>query len=151
MAARKKASGSARLKLIEAALRSDDPLGNIREIIAEKNQQQQTVVWVFACILETGSAGLSIMFDRFSSAELAKLDRGLVEIGATETADDLRALRAAVDEAAESGKSREDAAESVSACAQGRAVDRKHEAHVKEMETKLLAYCEEHVGELAAG
>ena len=151
MAARKKASGSARLKLIEAALRSDDPLGNIREIIAEKNQQQQTVVWVFACILETGSAGLSIMFDRFSPAELAKLDRGLVEIGATETADDLRALRAAVDEAAESGKSREDAAESVSASAQGRAVDRKHEAHVKEMETKLLAYCEEHVGELAAG
>ena len=100
------------------------------------NETQQVVVYAYACILETNSAGLSILFDRFSRAERRSMASALAAIKATAT---LRALRSL-----ERAFAREKAPET-------RSVDRQSDKLVAEMEAGLLRFCEAHVVELAAG
>jgi hypothetical protein len=140
-----------RLAAIRKALASDDPLSGVREAIAEENKQQRVVVWAYACILETSSAGLTILFERFTPPEILKIERALAAIGAAQTAADLRTLRQAFENAVDAGSSREDASDGLHESAAGRAINRKYERQAQEMEARLLAYCAEHERELAAG
>jgi hypothetical protein len=140
-----------RLAAIRKALASDDPLASVREAIAEENKEQMVVVWAYACILETSSAGLTILFERFTPPEIVKIERALAAIGAAQTAADLRILRHDFEKAVDAGSSREDASDALSGSATGRTIDRKCELQVQEMEARLLAYCAEHERELAAG
>jgi hypothetical protein len=150
MARRQAAADRGRLSKLKKALSSGDPLPQVRELIAERNKEQQVVVWAYACILEVNSAGLTIAFDRFTPPELAKIGAALREIGATQTLADLALLRRAFDDATEHGMSRMEASEAVTESALGRERGRAHEAHVQEMEGRLLAYCREKVEQLAA-
>jgi hypothetical protein len=147
----KKARVTARMAMIRDALASSEPLASVREVIAESNREQKTVVWAYACLLEANSAGLTILFDRFTPAEIGRIERALVEIGATGTASNLRSLRQAVEKTIAGGASRAKASEALGDSATGKAIDSDHHAQVQEIEAKLLAYCAEHERELAAG
>jgi hypothetical protein len=147
MAARKRRQ-AAKVALIQEALASEDPLASLREVIAEKNHQQKVVVWVYAGILETNSAGLTILFERFTPPEIIQIERGLVEVGATQAASDLLALRRKFESAIDGGATRDHASEAVHESSIGKAANRRCEGHVEEMEAKLLEYCRAHVEEL---
>jgi hypothetical protein len=150
----KKPRPTLRLTTIRRALASGDrfeAITAIREAIAEKNREQKIVVWVYACILETNSAGLTILFDRYTPPEITKMERALVESGAAGTAADLRTLRQELETAVDGGMTREDAIELLQESKVARAIDRAHEAHVQEMETRLWEYCAKHDEKLTAG
>lgn len=135
---------------LRAALASDsDPLGQFRELMPEGSPEQDVVVHVFGAILETGSAGLSILLDRCDSDELDALCAGLQTAGAAETLRDILVLRHALSDAVKSGIDPLDASEQIAESEMGRALDKKHELHVAEMESKLLKYCRENVEILA--
>jgi hypothetical protein len=136
-----------RLEQLRALLSSDDALGAVREAIDEDNREQQVVVWVYACILETNSAGLSIVFDRFDDEEVAIMANGLEAIGAERTLSDLRALQAALARAVGLGRTRREAADEIATMAEGRGG--RSNAQVDEMEQQLLAFCRAHVESLA--
>lgn len=125
------ASRKVRLGKLEKALSSGTPfdaLAKVRELVPDDGVgAQQVVVYGFACILETNSAGLSILFDRFDDDELRKLDASLERIGATRTLAALRAMR------------RLGAAK----------LDAQSQVYVAEMEQRLLAFCKAHLPELA--
>jgi hypothetical protein len=139
-----------KLAVIRKALASSDPLGNVREAIAEENKTQKVVVWAFACILETNSAGLTILFERFTLPEIARIERTLAEIGASRTLADLRALLEVFQMARDRGVPRFDASDALNESAIGRAANKRGQAQVAEMEAKLLEYCKAHEQELAA-
>ena len=114
-----------------------DALTKLRELIADDGVgAQEVVVFGYACILETNSAGLSVLFDRFDADELRKIDASFKSMGATRTLAALRAMRRLFDQA------RAKAA---------RELDRESQVYVREMEQKLLGYCKAHLPELAAG
>ena len=96
-------SYASRLEALRAALASEDPLASVREAIEEDNRDQQVVVWAFACLLETNSAGLSVVFDRFDESELERIAEALAAVGASRTLADLRAMQAFVGQGVASG------------------------------------------------
>jgi hypothetical protein len=149
-----KGPAHARLATIRKALASADAfsaLTTIREAIAEENGAQKVVVWAHACILETSSAGLTILFDRFTLPEIGRIERALVRIGAARTASDLKGLRTVFERAVDGGRPALDAADDLNESELGKTMDKAYRAHVQEMETKLLAYCAQHAQELAGG
>ncbi|HEX7337246.1 MAG TPA: hypothetical protein VF252_08565 [Gemmatimonadales bacterium] len=149
--AARRLSPKTRLARLKKALGSDDPLPNIRALIPDDGANAQAVVvHAFACILETGSAGLSVLVDRFEDDELAKIISSLEAIGARATLADLRQLRAALQRAVQAGQNRLDAAELV-AEGPGKRIDRHAELHVREMGERLLEFCRTRLEELAAG
>jgi hypothetical protein len=143
-----------RLETLQKALAVDDTfdaLTTIRELIADDGaNEQEVVVYAYACILETSSAGLSILFDRFDDVELAKIDRSLESIGATQTLNELRGLTGAFRGLVAKGLKRLDAAETLVEQPDTQRVDRASDAHVEEMEQKLLEFCRQNVEALAA-
>lgn len=124
-----------RPKTVAEALRSRDPLPALHAIVGDANRAGAALHWGYACVLETSSGGLSILLDRFAEDELDRIEQALKTIGATATLADLRAARKAFAKGAESEISR---------------FDRRHDAHVQEMEEKLLAFCRAHPDDLAA-
>lgn len=144
-------SNARRLEVLRAALASKDPLSAVRGAIEEDNPDQQVVVWAYACILETNSAGLGIVFDRFEEPEVARIAKALEAIGASKTLSDLRVLQAAVAQGEASGLSRLDASEALEDQAEPRRIQRQFESQVAEMEACLLSYCRDHLDSLAAG
>ena len=123
---------------MQRALSAGD-LARVRAQVPDEdagNKAQQVVVYAHACVLETNSAGLSILFDRFSRAERRSMASALAAIKATAT---LRALRSL-----ERAFARKKAPETGS-------VDRRSDKLVAEMEARLLRFCEANVEELAAG
>jgi hypothetical protein len=144
-----KLSPKTRLARLEKALESEDPLPVIRELIPDDGTNEQSVVvYAFPCILETGSGGLSILLDRFDDDELARITSSLKSIGANRTLADLQQLRAALQQGVAAGQDRIDAAELV-ARESGKGIDQQADAHVREMEEKLLEFCRGHLEELA--
>ena len=109
------------------------------------------VVYALACKLETNSACLSILFDRFGDEELERIRSSLERIGAARTLADLGELQALFQDSLAAGSDRLDAAELVQEQSNARGIDGRSEAHVEEMEKKLLQFCEAHLEELAAG
>ncbi len=135
---------------LRAALVSDDfPLAQFRELMPEGSPEQDVVVFVFAAILDTNSAGLYILLDRYDSDELNIICKGLQTVGATETLTDLQALRRAFGNAVASGLDQFQASDQVAESEMGRALSNKTELHVGEMESKLLKYCRDNVEILA--
>jgi hypothetical protein len=144
-----------RLALLQKALSAkgaSESLARIRELVPDDGSgAQEVVVYGYACILETNSACLSILFDRFNDHELAKIMSALESIGATSTLADFRELQTAFARAVGKGQERFDAAELVAEQAQTRGIHGRSDAHVQEMEHKLEEFCKEHLEELAAG
>ena len=147
--AAKKGPDRRRIAAIEKALASDDPLGRVREVISEKGKEGQVVVWAFGCLLETNSATLTMLFDRFAPAEIAKIERALDAIGAVNTGRDLKSLREALAALMDSGVRRSDASDQLDSSPPAKAIKRRSDVHVQEIERHLLAYCRAHVRELA--
>jgi hypothetical protein len=142
----------ARLKKALSAKDAFDSLTKIRELVPDEGVgAQQVVVYGFACLLETSSAGLSILFDRFDDDELAKIMAALESVGATSTLRDLRELQAVFARAVGEGRARFDASELAAGHSATRGIDGKSEAHAQEMQDRLLEFCKEHLEELAAG
>ena len=145
----------ARLAKLQKALSSTgtfDALEKVRALIPDDGAgAHEVVVYGFACILETSSAGLSILFDRFDDDELGRIRGSLESIGATRTLTALRKLEKAFERALGKGKAREDAADSLTLLPDAQRVDRQSADHVDEMQRKLLEFCKAHVRELAAG
>jgi hypothetical protein len=143
-----------RLAELQQALAVDevfDALSKIRELIPDDGaNEQEVVVYAFACILETSSAGMSILFDRFDDAELSKIDRSLEKIGATQALNDLRGLTTAFRGLVAKGMKRLDAAETLIEQPETQRMDRASDVQVEEMEQKLLEFCRQNVGALAA-
>jgi hypothetical protein len=143
-----------RLGILQGALEGTErfeALTTIREAIAEKNREQTVVGTAYACILETHSAGLSILLDRCDDSELDQIEQALTTIGAKATLADLVRLRALVSQACLSGASREEASDYVHDGPAGRAVFERTRLHVEEMEECLLAFCRSNIALLAAG
>jgi hypothetical protein len=129
-----------------------DALHEVRELVPDNGMgAQQAVVYGFACILEANSAGLSILFDRFEDDELEKIRSSLEAIGAIRTLADFRQLQGVFASAVAGGRDRLDASEWMAVQPESQRIDRESEAHVREMEQKLLEFCKTHVDELAAG
>jgi len=141
----------ARLKKALSAKDAFESLVKIRELVPDDGGgAQEVVVYGFACILETSSSGLSILFDRFDDDELAKITAALESIGATSTLRDLRELQAVFARAVRKGRDRFDASELAAGHSERRGIDGKSEAHAQEMQDRLLQFCKEHLEELAA-
>ena len=141
-----------RLSALQRALAAEEPLPRVRGLIPDDGEkEQQVVVFAYACILETGSSGLSILFDRFEEEELEKIDGALESIGAKRTLGDFRSLSAAFQEAIADGEDRGDAAERLVAQADAQRIDRGAEGHVQEMKERLLDFCNRNIEALAAG
>lgn len=116
---------------------------------AENRKAQQTLVWGHACALEINSAGLPILFERFSRQEIARIDRALDTIGARTTRQALARLRARLDKAIAGGKRRLDASEELGNDPAVKRITKQSDKYVREIERRLLAYCKKHVEELA--
>jgi hypothetical protein len=137
-------------RALEGTAPVSDRLSTVRELlVSERNKPQQVVVWVHACILETNSAGLSILVDRFNRKEIARIDRALDTIGATVTRKALAQILARVERGLASGKTWTDASDA--AHQRSPSIARKSGQYVTEMERCLLTYCQDHVEKLAAG
>ena len=140
-----------RLPALQRALASNEPLTQIRSLIPDDGtNEQEVVVSAFACIQETRSSGMSILFDRFDDDELEKIDHSLECIGAERPLAEFRKLAEAFQRAIANDEDRQDAAERLVAEADSQRIDRASEALVQEMEEKLLAYCQRNVEALAA-
>jgi hypothetical protein len=117
-----------RLKALQHALAKGD-LEKVRALVPDRpgNAKQRTLVYVYACILETNSAGLGILRDRFSAGERRRIAAALRVVGATRTrASQLRMEKRRLS-----------------------AIEPPTERLVREMEEKLLAFCRAHAAELA--
>lgn len=140
---------------LRTALQSVDPaeaLAQLRALVPDDGEgAQQVIVYAYACILEVNSAGLSILFDRFEDDELAKCRAALEAIGAERTQADLRTLHALFVQALAEGRDRFAASEWVVEHPDTRSIDRQSDIHVSELESALLAYCDRHMEEIAAG
>ena len=131
---------------------SSGQLEKVRELIPDKGKgAQEVLVYTYACILETNSAGLSILFDRFDDDELRTIHSSLESIGALGTLVALQELQKIFDERIVAGDDRLTASEFVNERPEARRIDREYEAQSKEMTHKLLEFCEKHLEELAAG
>ncbi len=143
-----------RLAAVEKALackKASDALEKLRALVPDDGDDaQEVVVYGYACILETNSAGLSILFERFDDAELEKVRRSLEAIGAVRTLAALSGLLESFASAIAGGKSRLDACEWLSAQSIPQRVDQESETHVSEMEGKLVAFCRARAEELAS-
>jgi hypothetical protein len=121
----------AQITRLERALARKRPLPAVRELIPDEgNREQMIVVRAFACLLETDSAGLSMVFDRFDARERKRMRAALEAIGARQTVSAFDRISAA-DAAAR------------------RRIDRGRARHVAEIETKLLGYCRRNIAALA--
>ena len=141
-----------RLVAVRRALASNNPLAEVRALMPGEdacNEAQQVVVYAFACLLEVGSAGLSILFERFKPAELRKIASALSAIRADGTRNDFDQLDRALEAALDRGMSRIDASEWLGAQSETRQVDRRSDAHVAEIERTLLVFCRAHLADLA--
>ena len=140
---------------IRKALQSDDPveaLAAVRSLVPDDGEgPQQVVVYAYACILEVNSAGLSILFDRFEDDELARCQAAFEAIGAERTQADFRTLHALYAHALAKGKDRLAASEWVVEHPDARLIDRQSDMYVNELESALLAYCDRHAEDIAAG
>jgi hypothetical protein len=117
-------------RVVNSASPLPDKLQQLRELLpGETGRAQQVLVWGHACALEVNSAGLPILFDRFSAAELRRIDRALEAIGA-------RATRRAFERLRERFRrgTLTDAAE--------KRATRQSPAQVREIESRLLDYCQ---------
>lgn len=147
----RKISRKTRLAGLEKALASDDALGRIRQLIPDDGENEQAVlIYAHACILETNSAGLSIVFDRFDPEELDRIEKSLHAIKASKTLLAFRQLRRLFSSEIKAGRNAVDAGEWMAAKPAVRRIDKNSGALVAEMERKLLAFCRSHVEQLAA-
>jgi hypothetical protein len=119
-------------------------------LVNEKVEPGKTFNLAYAVILQTNAATLAILFDRFSQAQLVRIEKVLRRIGAAETLADYLALKSAFDELVERGMSRLDASDVFDQPDDLRLIARKSSAHVSEMEERLLAFANAHLDELAA-
>jgi len=129
-------------------LASDDPLGEVGALVDDGTTLGQVFKYAFACILETNSAELPIVFDRFDDGDLLHIENALEVIQATKTLEDYRTLKRAFDAAIASGLDRLDASDVVAGRPELAMLGRRYKAHVAEMERQLISFCRAHVGEL---
>jgi hypothetical protein len=106
---------------------------------------------VYAGIPEINSAGVSILWDRFSFDEVDQLREYLREIGAHKTCDAIENVRGLIIN--KLGETPDEDALFDFVCTEEfeaavRPFDLQYESLVEEMEQKLLAYARAHVNEL---
>ena len=148
--AKAKRGGPAQLARLKAALASDDPLPQILSLIPDDGQPERTVViYAHGCMLETGSSGLSMVFDRYEDHELERMIDAVTQIRASRTKRDLQLLYQVFKRAIAGGADRIEAAEKVAQYAKRRKIDAASDAHVQELGDRLLRFCRTHVAELA--
>jgi hypothetical protein len=148
MARRRTAPPQDRRARLERALASADPLGEVSALVDDGTKLGQVFRYAFACILETNSAELPILFDRFEDEDLHHIENALEVIQATKTLEDYRTLKGAFDVEIASGADRMDASDAVAGKPELAMLGRRHKAHVAEMERQLISFCLAHVGEL---
>jgi hypothetical protein len=129
-------------------LASDDPLGEVGVLVDEDTKLGQVCRYAFACILETNSAELPILFDRFEDEELSHIENALEVIQATKTLEDYRTLKPAFEAAIARGSDLQDASDAVARKPELAALGSRYKAQVAEMERQLISFCRAHVGEL---
>jgi hypothetical protein len=137
-----------RRQQLQTALDSGDPLGAVDAFIDEGTPLGLTFKWAFACILETNSAELPILFDRYDDTQLRAVEDALEAIGAARTLEDYRTLKRAFDAALASGLDRPDASDAIAKRPELSALGRRYKDHAAEMEERLIAFCRAHVDEL---
>ncbi len=143
----RRAPGDRRARLRQA-LSADDPLAAIEGLIDDTTAAGQVFRHAFACLLETHSAGLPILFDRFEEDDLRRVEAALAAIEATRTLADYRTLKAAFDAAVASGMDPLDASEAIAEKPELKRIGRGHKMHVAELERQLLAFGQAHVEQL---
>jgi hypothetical protein len=133
---------------LDRALASADPLGEVAALVDESAAVGQVFKFAFACILETNSAELPILFDRFEGDDLRRVEQALETIEATKTLEDYRTLKRIFEAALASGVDPLDASGVVASRPEAAALGRRHKTHVAEMERQLVSFCRAHVGDL---
>ena len=94
---------------LEAALASAHPLEPIMEAVDIDRQPGRMFNMAHAFMLETYSATMSILFDRFDRSELDEMTEALATVGAERTLADWRVVRASFDRRVEGGSDPYDA------------------------------------------
>ncbi|MBE0584488.1 MAG: hypothetical protein IH612_12120 [Desulfofustis sp.] len=136
-------------KSVQEALSFDDPLSALSGVVDENTPSGGAYRWAYVCILETNSAGLSILFDRYEDTDLDQIEGALEKIGALKTLSDLRVLRKAFDDAIALGFDRFDASDNLDKDPNLKGIIREYQRHVEEMENLLVVFCKKHAHELA--
>src|SRR5262245_53324701 len=129
-----------RLAQLERALGNRDPLGELNLLVNDKLEPGKTFGFAYACILETNSATLAILFDRFTRSQLERTEKVLKKIGAIATLADFRALKGRFDQSIAKGMPSSEASAALDERKELRAIARKSAAHTSEMEERLLAF-----------
>jgi len=146
--ARRRTTPQDRRTRLDQALSSADPLGEVGPLVDDSTRVGQVFKYACACILETNSAELPILFDRYEDADLRRIENALEAIHATQTLEDYRTLKQAFDAAIAAGSDRLDASDAVARRPELAVLGRRYKAHVAEMERQLISFCRAHVGEL---
>jgi len=133
---------------LQKALSSAEPLPAISALVDDGLPAGQTFRWAYACILETFSAQLSILFDRFDAEERARIAAALEEIGAAKTLADFRSLAVVFDAGVTAGLDPGDASDLLREDQASAAIGRRYQEHVKEMEGALLEFCRRRLDDL---
>jgi hypothetical protein len=148
MARKRATSSSDRSSRLLKALASKEPLTALEPLVDDSTPAGKTFRWAFACILETNSAGLPILFDRFEDEELDRVQAALGAIEAKQTLADIRRLRQAFEKATGKGMDRLEASDAIANDPKLKPIARAHAAQVEEMERQLIAFSKAHVRDL---
>jgi hypothetical protein len=125
---------------LEEALASDNPIGAIMEAVDTTKASGALFNSAHAFMLETFSARMSMLFDRYEDDELDKMEAGLAAIGASEALADWRVVRAGFNETVAGGMDRYDASEEIDSRAELDPVLSRFAEHADEIEARLVAY-----------
>lgn len=139
---------------LEKALNDPDTfeaLSAARELVGDDGggAAGEVLTYVYACVLEANSTGLSTLFDRFEDSELQRIRAALVAVEAVRTLEAFDLFNDAFTKAIAEGKDRLDASEEIAEQPQLRSLNLEYEQHCEEMERKLLEYCRAHIDQLA--
>lgn len=125
---------------LEEALESDHPLERIMDEIDTGREPGQSFNYAHAFMLETYSATMSILFDRFEDDELDEMERGLELIGASQTLEDWREVRGAFDALVERGLDRFDASERIDGSGELQPILKRSADQAADVEARLLDF-----------
>jgi hypothetical protein len=136
---------------IREALDSEDPLSNIIGELSGFTRERKVFETVYAGLLEINSAGVAILWDRLTLAEVDRLAGHLKEIGANQTYKALKEIRRFIVSRLGDPPDDDDLFELVGSEEfenQSRPYDVQFETLVREIEDKLMDYAKENVESL---
>lgn len=135
---------------IEEALQSKDPLGNINNNLSGKSKSQKAYRLLYAAILEVNTAGVAILFDRFTDREIGTIYKKYRELNAHRLCNAIDDLKNIIKKelGAKSSKNKISNFFNSTPIREVKAIYKKNNDIVDEMEKQLTEFAGNNINEL---